>query len=244
MDVGKLANCALFIDLDGTLIDIAPTPDSVTIPVELAGLLNELTQRLGGALAIVTGRPVGDVDRFLAPLTPVAAGVHGAEMRLAPQGEIMDGAAPIDAEIVQAIRNLVDEHRGVFVETKRASLAVHYRQAKDLAPVLEAALARFLEDGPDHLVLSRGRLVFEIVPRHISKGAALETLMGLPEFAGRRPIMIGDDSPDVPAFEAAVRLGGRGLKVAGEHFSRAEADFASPADVRAWLKAVAEALAP
>ena len=236
--------CAIFLDLDGTLIDIAPTPDGVTIPKGLAELLIRLEQRLGGALAVLTGRPIADVDRFLAPLVPVAAGVHGAELRSVPRGDVVHRAAPIDPDIVRSVRRVADGAADVLVETKRASIAVHYRQAPALAAALEAALARILEEGPDHMILARGRQVLEIVPRHISKGAALEVIMALPAFAGRHPVMIGDDSPDVSAFEAATRLGGKGLKVAGEQFSRAEAHFAGPAEVRAWLESMIEGLAP
>ncbi|MDX2201617.1 MAG: trehalose-phosphatase [Hyphomicrobiaceae bacterium] len=234
---------ALFLDLDGTLIDIAPTPDSVHVPDGLAAMLGELTRQLDGALAIVTGRTIADVDRFLAPLTPVAAGVHGAELRHGPGGEITVRADPIDAGVAQSVRRVAAEHASVMVETKHASIAVHYRQAPSLAPVLEVALARILDDGPDHLILAHGRQVFEIVPRHVSKGAALQAIMDLPAFAGRRPVMIGDDVPDVPALEAAIRLGGSGLRVAGEHFSPAEADFMGPVEVRAWLRALSEGLA-
>ncbi len=244
-DANKISlDVCLFLDLDGTLIDIAQTPSDVVVPTGLAALLNRLTQHLGGALAILTGRPIGDIDRLLAPLAPVAAGVHGAELRSQPKGAVVCKAAPIDAEILRAVHDVVAEHAGAVVERKRASLAVHYRQAPTLASQLEAALVRILDNGPDHLILARGRQVLEIVPGHISKGAALEALMGLPAFVGRRPIVIGDDLPDLSAFDAAVCLGGKGLKVAGEQFSPTEADFASPAEVRAWLETLAENLAP
>jgi trehalose 6-phosphate phosphatase len=243
MDLDDLSTCALFLDLDGTLIDIAATPDGVSVPEGLAALLRRLVRNLGGALAILTGRPIDDVDRLLAPMVPVAAGVHGAELRSLPHGKIVCQAVPIDDEIVQAVHRLASKYSGTIVETKRASVALHYRQAPAVVSQLEAALMRILAEGPDHLILARGRQVLEIVPRHVSKGAALETIMGLPAFAGRRPIMIGDDIPDISAFEAADRLGGRGLKVAGEQFSRGEAQFSGPAEVRAWLVSLAERLA-
>jgi trehalose 6-phosphate phosphatase len=243
MDLEDLSTCALFLDLDGTLIDIAATPAGVSTPEGLAELLDRLTRDLGGALAILTGRPIDDVDRLLAPMVPVAAGVHGAELRPLPHGEIVCKAEPIDDEIVQAVRRLASEHSGTIVETKRASVALHYRQAPALVSQLEAALMRILAEAPDHLILARSRQVLEIVPRDVSKGAALETIMELPAFAGRRPIMIGDDIPDLSALEAAGRLGGRGLKVAGEQFSRTEAEFSGPAEVRAWLMSLAEKLA-
>lgn len=237
------AHDALFLDLDGTLIDIAPTPNGVIIPGELPALLGRLSRCLDGALAVVTGRPIADVDRFLAPLAPVAAGVHGAELRSATEGQIVSRAAPIDAEIARGVRGIAVKYPGTVIETKRASIAVHYRQVPAAGLQLEAALQRLLEKGPDHLILARGRQVLEIVPRHVSKGAALEAIMELAAFRGRRPIMIGDDVSDLSAFEAAIRLGGAGLKVAGEQFPAAEADFAGPTEVRVWLNKLAEALA-
>jgi trehalose 6-phosphate phosphatase len=242
MQLEITATSALFFDLDGTLIDIAPTPHGVIIPDGLAGLLGNLTQRLGGALAIVTGRPIADVDRFLAPLAPVAAGVHGAEIRTACHGEIALTAEPIDAAVVAAVTRLAAAEASVVVEIKRFSIAVHYRLAPAAEPRIEAALQRILDDGPDHLILCPGRKVLEIVPKHVSKGAALETLLALPAFRDRRPVMIGDDVSDQSAFAAATRLGGCGLKVAGEHFSQTEADFSGPADVRAWLATLSRSL--
>jgi trehalose 6-phosphate phosphatase len=239
----KLATSALFLDLDGTLIDIAPTPDGVRVPDGLAGLLAELTRGLGGALAIVTGRPIRDVDRFLAPLAPVAAGVHGAEIRAACRGAVRLMADPIDGAVIAAVEEMAAAEAGTVVEIKRASIAVHYRLAPAAEPRIEAALRRILHDCPEHLILCRGRKVFEVVPAHVSKGAALEMLLALPAFRGRRPVMIGDDISDQSAFAAATRLGGCGLKVAGEHFSRAEAFFSGPAEVRAWLATLSRSLA-
>ena len=243
MPLVKFGANALFLDLDGTLIDIALTPQGVVIPDGLAQLLDDLTRRLGGALAIITGRPIRDVDRFLAPLAPVAAGVHGAEIRRMAHGEIDLTAAPIDPAVVAAVRELAETETGVVVETKHSSVAIHYRLAPQAEPRIEAALRRILDDGPDHLILCHGRRVLEIVPKYVSKGSALETLLELPAFRGRQPVMIGDDISDQSAFAAAVRLGGRGLKVAGEHFARSEAFFSGPAEVRGWLAAVCRTLA-
>jgi trehalose 6-phosphate phosphatase len=239
----KLATSALFLDLDGTLIDIAPTPDGVRIPDGLAGLLAELTRRLGGALAIVTGRPIRDVDRFLAPLAPVAAGVHGAEIRTACRGAVGLMAKAIDGAVVAAVEEMAAAEAGAVVEIKRASIAVHYRLAPAAEPRIEAALQRILRDYPEHLILCRGRKVFEVVPAHVSKGASLEMLLALPAFRGRQPVMIGDDISDQTALAAAARLGGCGLKVAGEHFNPAEAFFSGPAEVRAWLATLSRSLA-
>lgn len=234
MDI-HLATHALFLDIDGTLIDIAMLPNGVVIPSGLAELVSAATLRAHGALAILTGRQIAEVDRFLAPLEPIAAGVHGAEIRHSPGGAVERKAEAIDADIVEALHALARQEPGVIVELKSASVAVHYRLAEAAEPRIEATLQRILDDGPGHLILSRGRKVLEIVPMQVSKGAALESLMRLPQFRGRRPVMIGDDVSDMSAFEAAARLGGIGLKVAGEQFGAADADFANPAAVRRWI---------
>jgi trehalose 6-phosphate phosphatase len=231
---------ALFLDLDGTLLDVAATPRGVSVPPELVPLLGRLVAGLEGAVGVISGRRVAEIDRFLAPLKLVAAGVHGSELRTAADAAIEDAAEPLPAELVEEVNGLSRLTPGVLVEPKRSSISVHYRAAPWAGPLIEAALRRLLERGPDHLILCPGRKVFEVVPLHISKGTALEKLAALPPFRSRRPIMIGDDVADESALEAAVRLGGRGLKVAGEHFPKETAHFAGPAHVRAWLRDLAE----
>ena len=233
---------ALFLDLDGTIIDIAPTPEAVIVPPELTATVAGLSRGLAGALAIITGRPMSDVDRFLHPLRPVAAGVHGAELRLAEGGPVTFDAEGLDDNLVEAVKRLEGIASGILVEPKGRSIAVHYRQAPAAGDALMSALEPILASYDDRLVLCPGRKVLEIVPRRISKGGALATIAALPAFGGRRPVMIGDDTSDVSAFAAATSLGGVGLKVAGESFSSGEADFRGPSAVRSWLSALAERL--
>jgi trehalose 6-phosphate phosphatase len=230
---------AVFLDLDGTLIDIAPTPRLVSIPPDLAPLLARLSATLSGALAIVTGRSIVDVDRFLDPLRPIAAGVHGAQLRTERDGDVRLAVGPMDPGVVAAVSRLSLLAPGIVVEPKIYSIAVHYRLAPSVEPQLEAALETIVASSPDHFILCPGRYVVEVVPRHVSKGAALERMLGLPVFKGRRPIMVGDDVPDESALETAVRHGGMGLRVAGEHF-KDRADFMSPLHVRTWLAALAD----
>jgi trehalose 6-phosphate phosphatase len=242
MMVQDPTNCALFLDLDGTLIDIAPTPEAIFIPTELVPLLARLDSGLHGALAIITGRPISELNRFLSPLRLVAAGVHGAELRSVVNGEVRLTVGRLEPWLMDAVRELTGIAAGVVVESKVYSIAVHYRMAPYAEPQIEAALRRILENSPDHLILCPGRRVIEIVPKQISKGAALETLLTLPPFRGRRPIMVGDDVPDHTALEAAIRNGGFGRRVAGEHFSRDGADFEGPSQVRNWLATIAAKL--
>jgi trehalose 6-phosphate phosphatase len=230
----------LFLDLDGTLVEVAATPDGIAVPPDLAPLLGRVVTALDGAVGMISGRRISDIDRLLAPLKLIAAGVHGAELRTAVDSEIQYAAKPLAAGVVEALSALTRLLPGIVVEPKGTSLTVHYRAAPSAGPVIEAVLDAAIRLGGLDLILCPGRKVFEVVPAHIAKGTALERLAQLPEFRSRRPIMIGDDVSDESALEAASRLGGLGLKVAGEHFPKETADFEGPAHVRAWLRDVAE----
>lgn len=229
------ARLALFLDIDGTLLEIAATPDGVVVPEQLAAALGRLSAALGGALAILTGRTVAEADALLAPLRLVTAGVHGTELRLDEGGEVGRLAPRVGDDLVAKVHGIARLTPGVTVETKGAGLAVHYRNAPAAGPAIEAELDRILDHGTNDLALSRGRRVFEILPAKVSKGAALLSIAGRPPFAGRVPVMIGDDCSDESALAAAEQLGGAGFKVAGEHFAAGSAQFQGPRQVLAFL---------
>lgn len=226
---------ALFLDFDGTLVDIAATPEEIRVPDLLVPLLADLQAALDGAIALVTGRPIDDIDRFIAPLHLSIAGVHGAEIRLLPSELVLQTADPLEEAVLERLERVVADIAGVRLELKGASIAVHYRDVPRAAGLLEARLQSVLARDADRLVLVRGRRVFEIMPRSISKGTALTDFVAHPPFVGRRAVMIGDDVSDESAFVAAERIGGAALRVAGEHFGPGLADFTGPQDVRAWL---------
>ena len=215
---GDVRNYALFLDCDGTLLDIAPTPNEVRVPDGLVELLVRISKGLGGALAVLTGRRLAEIDVLLTPARLIGAGVHGAEIRTAVGGAIARVATALPETLVEQVVRRCQALPGIIAEPKGPGLAVHYRLAPHLKDALEAELRGLLTQYPDGLVLCPGRKLFEIIPAGHSKGTALETFCALPEFAGRLPIMIGDDMGDIPAFAAAHRLGGAGLRVAGEHF--------------------------
>jgi trehalose 6-phosphate phosphatase len=236
-------SCALFIDIDGTLLGVAPTPDAVRVPAGLVSLLDGVRSGLGGAVAVLTGRRIADVDRLFAPLLFVASGVHGTEMRAEPAGSIVALAPDIPHSIIQAVCGIRGIDPGVLVEPKGSGVAVHYRNAPLAQRALESEVAALVASSSYDLVLRKGRKVLEAVPRGYSKGTALAAIAASAPFKGRRPIMIGDDVGDEPAFAAAERLGGLGLRVAGEHFSLDEADFSGVESVHAWLGLLSDTLA-
>lgn len=234
---------ALFVDIDGTLLGVAPTPDAVTVPAGLVQLLEGVVRGLGGAAAILTGRRVADADRLFAPLQLIASGVHGTELRADRGGAVAILAQPIPPSVIQAMNNIASIASGILVEQKGCGVAVHYRNAPLARQALESEMAAIVAASSYELVLRQGRKVLEAVPRGYSKGTALTALASRPPFKGRRPVMVGDDVGDESAFLAAERLGGLGLRVAGEHFDSGTADFDGVHSVRAWLKALASRLA-
>ena len=230
---------ALFLDFDGTLTDIAAQPHAVHVPSGLAPTLTALHRLLGGALAIVTGRRESDIDGFLDPLVLPLASEHGAQYRFA------DGSRPaIDppalAPVLRAAEQLAAQHRGLVVEVKRASVALHFRQAQDLAQVCREALEGAMT-GLAGLELLSGKCVYEVKPAGIHKGQAISAFMRQAPFAGRTPVFVGDDVTDEAGFASVMALGGLAIKV-GEGPTHAQFRCMTPAALRGWLSASRTAL--
>ncbi len=208
---------ALFLDLDGTLLDLAETPAEVVQPVGLVEDLSVAAGKLGGALAIVTGRPIAVLDELLRPLKLPAAGQHGAELRLSPaEAAFCLPTAPIGAALRTMVLQAASAFPGVAVEDKGQTIALHYRAAPAAGEALRRRLAGFLAESDSGLALGRGKMVMEIRDPCYGKGSAVEAFMGEPGFAGRLPIFIGDDETDRDGFTAAGRLGGPALRVGSE----------------------------
>lgn len=226
---------AFFLDLDGTLVDIAPTPEAIVIPPELPGLLVRLGERTGGACAVVTGRTIDTIDRVLAPLRLPVAGVHGAEIRLANGRRIADPALSALAPARAALTDLTRRHPALFLEDKGVALTVHYRADPGLAGVVAEAARRAVA-ADEGLAVQHGKMVVEVRPAHADKGRAVETLMAAPPFRGRKPLAAGDDLTDEHMFRAAAGLGGSGVRVGtDDRVSEAQARLPDPASMRAWL---------
>jgi trehalose 6-phosphate phosphatase len=226
---------ALFLDLDGTLIDLAPRPDLVEVRPDMVALLVSIERCLDGALAIVSGRSLAQIDALLAPWRPVAAGEHGAFCRL-PSGVVVSPEPP---PVPDTWRNLLGglhvDWPGLFVEQKASAIAVHYRLAPGCEPALRALMQSLVAQRGDAFVLSPAHLAWEIRPRGIHKGLAVERLMREPTMRGRLPVFVGDDVTDEDGMRAAEAMGGHGV-----HVQRCFPEGA--AGVRAWLSGVAKEL--
>jgi trehalose 6-phosphate phosphatase len=232
---------ALFLDLDGTVIDIAETPQGVRVAPDLPAVLAAVAARLGGALAVLSGRPIADIDRLLEPCRFPAAGVHGAELRFAPHADVQRIISTFPRELAAHIARLA-ETPGVIVENKAAAVAVHYRNAPaGSGAAIEAALTELMRQPyGEGLTLLSGKSVHEVKPARVGKDTALAALMSVAPFLDRRPIVIGDDVTDEAAFRVAPRFGGFGVAV-GRMRPFARALLAGPAEVRAWLGRIAGA---
>jgi len=205
---------AVFTDFDGTLVEIAETPDAVAVPADLAGELDRTAQDFDHAFAVITGREIADIDGFLAPLRLPVAGAHGAQRRRA-DGSMQDVDEAVRAaaqDIARAIGPLAVSHPSLLVEEKQGAVALHFRQAPELEGACRLAMQEALIDHPAFSLVA-GKMVFEARPAAFDKGAALRAFMQEEPFAGRTPIFIGDDRTDEDAFRAAQDLGGIGIKL-------------------------------
>ena len=233
---------ALFLDFDGTLADIAPQPDAVQVHTSLVTTLRSVYHLFGGAVAIVSGRAVADIDAYLFPLVLPVAGEHGVQWRN-PQGDFFQlddtHIAGVLKLIVRAAQVLVQHNDTLLLERKTAGFALHYRMAPSLYALCWNTLAPMVQR-TNRLALMRGKYVMEVVPSVVDKGTAISTFMQLPPFLGRKPIFFGDDVTDEVGFAAVQSAGGCGVKV-GAGPSIALHRCPNPAALRTWLEhAVAE----
>ncbi len=223
---------ALFLDLDGTLLDLAPTPDAVIVPEGLPVLLARTASGLGGALAIVTGRARETADRLLTPFQPTGGFGHGAELRDAG-GRLIDSDIVLPAGWAGALEAFAAAHPGLILERKPHGLALHFRAVPELASAVRGVMQALVAPATQDFALLPAHMAFEIRPRAATKARPVAALMAAPPFLGRRPVFVGDDVTDEDGMETARRLGGFGLHV-GRDF------MGGPAEVRAWLARAAD----
>jgi trehalose 6-phosphate phosphatase len=236
---------ALFLDVDGTLLDIAPRPELVRLPAELPELLERLAKQREGALALISGRSLADLDRLFRPWRGAAAGMHGAERRRGDGSPVEADESSADraaAAALDRLRPMLDalarRWPGAWLEDKGRTLALHYRPIPEKKMEIRDAVARLAERKAEALRLIAGKMVLELQPRHRNKGAVIAAFLAEPPFGGRRPIFVGDDTTDEDGFAEVNRRGGLSIRVGPENAATAAMySLPAPAEVLGWLAA-------
>ncbi len=233
-----IEGAALFLDFDGTLIELAEAPDAIDVPGELHPLLERLAKRLQGRLGIVSGRSIEDLDRHLTASGLTLSGSHGAELRR-PDGSVRPVEAPSGLMAARAaIRRFTQGTPGLLVEEKPTGIALHYRQAPERAESVVHFMAGLAEEAG--LSLLQGKMVAELRPQGADKGTAIRAMMTEPPFAGARPLVMGDDVTDEDGFRAAAEMGGAGILVGSPRPTAAVWRLEDVAAAGRWLQRAAE----
>jgi trehalose 6-phosphate phosphatase len=237
--VPDLRKCAILLDIDGTILDLAPSPQQVWVPPGLRRTLAQLDDLTGGAVALVSGRSLADIDLIFSPLQLAAIGGHGAELRVTADADSLLRAGPLSAVLKRKLASVTEIGPGILAENKGYSLAIHYRLAPDKEDEVRTAVEAICAGAPPGTVeILPGKLVVEIKSAGINKADAVCELMSFSPFADRNPIFIGDDTTDEPVFGIISRFGGLGFSV-GRVFADANGHFDKPESVRAWLARIA-----
>jgi trehalose 6-phosphate phosphatase len=237
------AEWAYFLDVDGSLVDIAETPGAICLDAALLELVARLQRACGGALALVSGRSLADLEARLGGLDVCLAGQHGLEWRDGFGQVHRQATVPAEGEVLRdllrrRVEPLIARHPGLLLEDKGHSLAIHYRQAPRLAAYIHRLVRGLVAEAGAQWCVQRGKRVVEIRPAGVDKGLALERFMRQAPFAGRRPVFVGDDLTDEHGFEVANRQGGLSIKV-GAGRSLARWRLPDAAAVRSWLAGAA-----
>jgi trehalose 6-phosphate phosphatase len=239
--IPTLESCALLLDIDGTLLELAPTPSAVWVPPELAIAMQGLTARTAGALALVSGRSIHDIDRIFAPVQFPAVGGHGAEMRVTPSGTIVPSSVqPIEEGLKRRFAKIADLDPGILLEDKGYSLALHFRLAPHAERAIYDAVSAIradLSEAPIEIL--PGKAVCEIKPAGFNKASGVRALMTQEPFKGRTPVFLGDDVTDETVFAIMPDLGGFAFSV-GRAAKGVAGHFEDPGHVRRWLQQLLE----
>jgi trehalose 6-phosphate phosphatase len=228
----------LFLDVDGTLVELTDTPSQTVADPEIKTLLSDVAERLGGAVALISGRKIDTLDALFAPLRFPAAGLHGVERRKA-NGDFQ-GASFADSQLDEAraaLAALVAAHPGTLLEDKGRNIALHYRMAPQYEEKMRQAVSDIAQPLGRNYHIQAGKLLFEIKPRGFSKATAIKAFMHEPPFNGRQPVFIGDDLTDQDGFAMVESQGGISIGV-GDRV-RGQYELADVAAVRNWLQAIA-----
>lgn len=228
---------ALFLDVDGTLLEIAATPDRVRVPASLRNTLRLTCERAHGAFALLSGRSLDELDELFSPCLFPASGKHGLEIRL-PSGQVV--RPDIDRSMLDHARRRLgvvrDENPGLLLEDKGVALALHYRLAPWVAPEIEVVMNELVARLGDAFVVRPGKCVYALMPRGYDERSAILLLMKQREFAGRTPVFVGDDPTDEVGFQAVNELGGHSIRVGNLEQTAARYRFSNVSTVVAWLR--------
>jgi trehalose 6-phosphate phosphatase len=233
--IPHLNECAVLLDIDGTLLDLAPTPREVWVPPGLAKTLRRLHERTGGALAMVSGRSLNDIDLIFAPDQFPAVGGHGAEMRIRGTDEAVSAAPSMDKELKRRLAAIAKLSPGILLEDKGYSLALHYRLAPHAEKAIYEAVSLIRADLPNAPIeVLPGKCVCEIKHAGFNKASGVRELMKQEPFKGRRPFFIGDDVTDESVFAIMPDMDGLAFSV-GRRAKGVAGHFDAPSDVREFL---------
>jgi trehalose 6-phosphate phosphatase len=229
---------ALFLDVDGTLLDIEDHPARVRATPPLVDLLARLSAGLDGALSLISGRPVADIDRIFAPAKFAAAGAHGTELRLHPDDPVSGSQTSLPASTLEQLRAFAESDPGLLLEEKRSGVSLHYRRAPHFEERCATLVRRLLPEIETDFRLIAGKMVFEFSPVEQDKGAAINEMMLRDPFAGRSPAFVGDDVTDEDGFVAVNALEGITIRVGGNRSSEAAYSLPDIAAVHRWLASI------
>jgi trehalose 6-phosphate phosphatase len=234
---------ALFLDIDGTLLEFADRPEDVHVPRGVVELLSTLETRLDGALALISGRPAASIDRLFAPRRFALTGSHGGELRSSPGGELVSACPPtLPGPLVQAIEAICAGRSDVFIEVKPCGVAVHHAESAELHAHLARELGSIVAALAPSWTILAGRRVIEAKIGGVTKGTGIARLHAVPPFLGRVPICLGDDITDIDAFEYVRTVGGVTVAVGSRITEHAQFALSDPGKANAWLAALTAAL--
>jgi trehalose 6-phosphate phosphatase len=239
--IPNLQECAILLDVDGTILDLASTPQEVWVPPSLRRDMARLSERSGGALALVSGRSLNDLDLLFSPLQLPAIAGHGAEFRPCSGGELdLSRTVPLDPALKRKFAVVAEIGPGIIIEDKGYSVALHYRLAPKLGGLVKEAVERICTENPSAAIeILHGKSVLEIKQVGFNKGTAVRELMRYPPFAKRHPIFIGDDVTDESVFEIISEFDGLAFSV-GRIVEGVDGHFEKPESVRGWLTRIAD----
>ena len=245
-DIPPPQSWALFLDVDGTLIEIADAPDAVHVDERIGGLLERLRCRLGGALALASGRSLDVLDRFFAPLELAAAGLHGLERRSADGSVNRTNGAKVLEPARRELARFAAAHPGTLLEDKSATLALHYRRAAGAEGAAREVMEKIRTSLGSEYRVQEGKMVLELKPHRPNKRTVVEDFMAEAPFRDRVPVFIGDDITDEDGFAAAQSVGGAAIMVGLERetgrTSTAQYGLSGVRELHRWLEALCDTL--